>query len=162
MVEIIIIDLVFGHLFAIICLVDCLIRRLIAFGLTKLLVLVVCSLVLSPQSFNHSWYCQMDAFGLSMIWLVGSSISRPVVGSISLDLNWLMLLVSFLQSFFGAIQDGIILLNDHASISDLYQDCLHTLQDHLHLLDLHLLWSPLASTMLQGRSVSTPAVTLLL
>ena len=50
--------------------------------------------------------------------------------------------------------------NDHASTSDLYQDHLHTLRDHLDKsLDLLLLRLLFASTMLQGSFAAIIAVT---
>ena len=74
----------------------------------------------------------------------------------------MMLLISFLQSFSWAVQDGIIPLNDHASTLDLYQDHLCTSRDHLDKpLDLFLLRSLPASIMLQGSSAGVTAVTLL-
>ena len=120
MVKMIIIVFVFGHLFAIICLVNCLIRRPIVFGLTEPLILVICSLVLTFWLFNHFRSCQTDILGWSLIWLVGGLIGRPVVGSINLNLNWLMFFVLFLQSFSWAVQNKIIFLNNYTSISDLY------------------------------------------
>ena len=70
-----------------------------------------------------------------------------------------MFLISFLQSFSWAIQDGIIPLNDHASTLDLYQDHLRISRDHLDKpLDILLLRSLSASIMLQGSFAGVMAV----
>ena len=53
MVEVIVIVLMFGHLFAIVWLIDCLVKRPIAFSFTKPLVLVIDSL--GFWSFDCFW-----------------------------------------------------------------------------------------------------------
>ena len=49
--------------------------------------------------------------------------------------DWLILLILFLQSFSWAVQDGIILLNNYASISNFYRNCLRIPRDHLDSFD---------------------------
>ena len=158
----IIIIVVFGHLFAIVCLVNYLIRYPIAFDLTKLLVSIAWLFNLGLWLFDHSWSRKMDILGLLLVWSIGGLIGRPVDGSINLNLDRFMLLVLILQLFSWAVLDQIIFLNNHVSISDIHQNCLRTLWDYQNHLDLHLLWSPSANTMLQGSSVGTSTVTPLL
>ena len=159
MVRMIVIFLIFNHSFAIFRLVDCSIRRPIAFGLTKLLSLIFCSLVLGLWLFNYSCSCQTDVLGRLLIQSVGGWICWPVVSSIRLELTWLMLLVLFLQTFSLAVQDVIILLNNYVFTLGLHQDCLRSLQDYLNLVVFYPLWSSLTSRILQGWSVGTPAIT---
>ena len=62
--------------------------------------------------------------------------------------NQLMFLISFFQSFSWVVQDGIIFLNNHASISDLHQNCLYILWDHLDSLNPCLFYSTFMKTPL--------------
>ena len=138
---------------------DCLVGCLIAFGLIKPLVLIVHSFpILVVQSFSalpnrYSWSV-VGSISRKFDWSVNCWFNKLVdlIGldlDLNLDSNWLIFLISFLQSFFWAVQDGIIFLNNHASTSDLYQNHLCISRDYLDkLLDLFSLWSLPASIML--------------
>ena len=156
------------------------------FGLTKPLVSVVD--LFGLWSFNCSWSWPAhinllwllatlrNRFQLSLaspssclsdlesncaqLWLVDGLVGRPFVGLIGLDLDWLMLLVPFSQSFSWLVKDKIIFLNNNILISDLYQNHMRTLRDFLdNPLDFFLLWSLPAMSMLQGSSTGVTAIT---
>ena len=61
-VEVIVIIFMFSHLFAIVCLIDYLLKRPIPFGFTKPLVLVICSLILDLWLFDDFRSYQTDIF----------------------------------------------------------------------------------------------------
>ena len=137
-------------------------------GSRSQLVCVNCSW-LSATLCNRSWLspaslssCLLGVLGnCSQLWSIGWSIGWPVIGLISLDLNWLMLLGPFLQSFSWTVQDKIIPLKNYTLTLNLHQNHLHKFWDHLDKpLDFFLLRSLPASTMLQGSPAGVTAVIL--
>ena len=94
---------------------------------------------------------------LDKLLVLGRLVSRSQ--SVDRWFNQTMLSILLLQSFSRAVQDGIIPLNNHAFILDLYQDHLRISRDHLDKpLDLFVLRLLPASTVLQGSFAGVTAV----